>query len=290
VRATASASAASTSTLASTLAAAVIRAELLRQAKRRRTVLGLLTMAVLPVLIVVILLVAGPPERSQGGQTFLSDIATGSGVNFALFSLFVVAQLLLVVVVALFAGDTVASEAQWGSLRYLLLRPVARSVLLRVKLTVAGLYGLLAAALLCASSILSGAVAFGTGGLTTPLGAFLPVGQSLRIYGITSAYVVTQMLVVGALAFMLSTMTDAPLGAVGGAVMIMIVSSVLDAISSLGVLRYGLPTHYSSAWFGLLSSPQETGDMVRGLALQVPWTVVPLAIGWRVFARKDVLS
>jgi len=211
-------------------------------------------------------------------------------VNFALFSLFVVAQLLLVVVVALFAGDTVASEAQWGSLRYLLLRPVGRSVLLRVKLVVAALYGLLAAVLLTVSSLLSGLAAFGSGGLTTPLGAFLPTGESLRIYGIAAAYIVTQLCTAAALAFMLSTMTDSPLGAVGGAVMIVIVSNVLDAISSLGVLRYGLPTHYGSSWFGLLSSPPETGDMVRGLVVQVPWAVVPLAVGWRAFRRKDILS
>jgi len=268
----------------------VIRAELARQAKRRRTVLGLAAMVALPVLIVIILIVSGGPSSDGSGQPLLADLATGSGLNFALFSLFVVAQLLLVVVVALFAGDTVASEAQWGSLRYLLVRPVGRSVLLRVKLTVAVLYGLAAALLLTVSSLVSGWLAFGTGGLTTPLGASLAPGESLRIYGITAAYVVTQMCVVAALAFMLSTMTDAPLGAVGGAVMIVIVSSVLDAISSLGVLRYGLPTHYSSSWFGLLSSPQETSDMVRGLVVQVPWTVVPLALGWRAFRRKDVLS
>ena len=43
---------------------------------------------------------------------------------------------LLVVVVALFCGDTVASEASWGSLRYLLAIPVPRARLLGVKLIV----------------------------------------------------------------------------------------------------------------------------------------------------------
>jgi len=267
-----------------------MRAELARQARRRRTWWALGAMAGLPVLVAVLLLVVGPPARDPGGQTFLSDLATGSGVNFALFSLFVVSQLLLVVVVALFAGDTVASEAQWGSLRYLLVRPVGRSRLLGVKLSAALLYGLLAAALLVGVSLVAGIAAFGTGGLTTPLGAFLPLGESLRIYGLTAAYVVSQLSCVAALAFLLSTQTDAPLGAVGGAVLIMILSSVLDAISSLGVVRYGLPTHYSSAWFGLLSSPQTTGDMVRGLVVQVPWTVIPLLLAWRSFARKDILS
>src|SRR3712207_8787735 len=40
----------------------------------------------------------------------------------------------LVVVVGSFAGDAVAGEASWGTLRYLLVRPVPRGRLLRAKL------------------------------------------------------------------------------------------------------------------------------------------------------------
>jgi len=260
----------------------LIRAELRRQLLRRRTWLGIGAMVVLPVLVAVILVFTGPPHRGTG-TPMLVDLATGSGLNYALFAVSVISQLLLLIVVALFAGDPVASEASWGSLRYLLLRPVPRGQLLRVKLTVGLLLsGVAALALVLAAGL--------SGGLTTPLGASLGTGESLRIFLLTSAYVTSQQLVVAALAFLLSTVTDAPLGAVGGAVLLMIVSSVLDAITSLGVFRYGLPNHYAFSWFGLLSSPQQTAQMVRGLVLQVPWTVVPLALAWRHFARKDILS
>jgi len=267
----------------------LIRAELRRQLLRRRTWLGIGAMVVLPVLVAVILVFTGPPHRGTG-TPMLVDLATGSGLNYALFAVSVISQLLLLIVVALFAGDPVASEASWGSLRYLLLRPVPRGQLLRVKLTVGLLLSGVAALALVLAAGLSGWLAFGGGGLTTPLGASLGTGESLRIFLLTSAYVTSQQLVVAALAFLLSTVTDAPLGAVGGAVLLMIVSSVLDAITSLGAFRYGLPNHYAFSWFGLLSSPQQTAQMVRGLVLQVPWTVVPLALAWRHFARKDILS
>ena len=52
-------------------------------------------------------------------------------------NLFVSAGFLLVVPVALFCGDTVASEASWSSLRYLLAAPVPRARLLWSKLVVA---------------------------------------------------------------------------------------------------------------------------------------------------------
>ena len=45
------------------------------------------------------------------------------------------------------------------------------------------------------------------------------------------------MLVVGTLAFLLSVSTDAPLGAVGGAVLLQILSSILDQIEALGAIR-----------------------------------------------------
>jgi len=91
-------------------------------------------------------------------------------------------------------------------------------------------------------------------------------------------------------AFWFSVRTDAPLGAVGGAVLVVILSNVLDAVTSLGVVRVAFPTHYAFSWFGLLQSPQQTADMVRGIALQVPWTVIPLVLAWRRFARTDILS
>lgn len=263
--------------------------EILRQAKRRRTRVALGTMAGLPILVGVIIDIVGPPA-SNGGSVQLVDIATGSGVNFALFATFIISQLLLVIVVALFAGDTLAIEGQWGSLRYLLIRPVSRARLLTVKLSTALLYGLLATVLVAVTSLVTGVLLFGTKGLTTPLGSLFSTGESYRVFAIVAGYIATQLLTVAALAFMIGTFTDNPLGAVGGAVLIVILSAVLDAISSLGALRYGLPTHYSTSWFGLLDSPQQSADMVRGLVVQVPWTVIPIAIAYRHFGQKDIVS
>ena len=76
---------------------------------------------------------AAGQRRTRGSV----DRATTGGLNFAAFSFFVSAGFLLVVAVALFCGDTVASEASWSSLRYLLAAPVPRARLLRQKLAVA---------------------------------------------------------------------------------------------------------------------------------------------------------
>ena len=76
------------------------------------------------------------------------DLAKASGGNFAVFALFASASFLLVVVVALFFGDTVAAEASWSSLRYLLAAPVPRSRLVRQKAIVAAMLSVAALLLL----------------------------------------------------------------------------------------------------------------------------------------------
>ena len=114
-----------------------LRVELVRQLRRRRTQVAFGLVALLPVILWVAFELAadGPPT----GSLNLVDLAKGSGANFAVFALFASASFLLVVVVALFFGDTVASEASWSSLRYLLAAPIPRARLLRQKAIVAGL-------------------------------------------------------------------------------------------------------------------------------------------------------
>ena len=111
-----------------------LRVEFVRQLKRRRTQLAGLVLLVLPILIAIAFKVGG--NGSNGGAA-LVDIATTGAGNFAMFTEFASVGFLLVVIVALFCGDTVASEASWSSLRYLLAIPVPRARLLRQKLIVA---------------------------------------------------------------------------------------------------------------------------------------------------------
>src|SRR5690606_21728324 len=110
------------------------RVEVVRPLRRRRTAVMFGLLLALP-WILVVAFELGPAGREGGLR--LSDLATQSGLNFAAFCLSVSANFLLVVAVALFCGDTVASEASWSSLRYLLAAPVPRDRLLRQKLIVA---------------------------------------------------------------------------------------------------------------------------------------------------------
>jgi ABC-2 type transport system permease protein len=130
-----------------------LRVELVRQLRRRRTQLAFLILLVLPILIAIAFKVGG--QRGGGGSALVDLATTGAG-NFAMFTEFAAVGFLLVVIVALFCGDTVASEASWSSLRYLLAMPVPRGRLLRQKLIVALILSLGANVFLPAWSYLVG--------------------------------------------------------------------------------------------------------------------------------------
>jgi len=265
-----------------------VRIELVRQLRRRRTQIVFGLIVVLPVIlwIAFALAPAGPPSNSVS----LVDLAKSSGGNFAVFALFASASFLLVVVVALFFGDTVAAEASWSSLRYLLAAPVPRSRLVRQKAIVAAILSFAAVLLLPIVALVVGALAYGTGDLVSPTGESLTFLQGAGRVLLGGVYLAIYLSWTAALALLLSVSTDAPLGAVGGAVLVSILSQILNQITALEGLRDYLPTHYGTAWSDLLATQIDWGDMTRGVFSALCYTAVFSALAvWR-FARKDVTS
>ena len=111
----------------------------------------------------------------------------------------------------------------------------------------------------------------------------------LRLAGAT-AYIAISLLFVASVAFLLSVSTDAPLGAVGGAVLLSIVSSILDQIDALGTIRNFLPTHYSDAWVGLLSTPVQYDPMILGVISALTFATAFFGLAFWQFTRKDIVS
>ncbi|MFF1449418.1 ABC transporter permease [Streptomyces sp. NPDC058274] len=266
-----------------------LRVELIRQLKRRRTLVMGAVLGLLPFVLVIAFAIGGEPG-SRNGQVSLMDTATASGANFAAVNLFVSAGFLLVVPVALFCGDTIASEASWSSLRYLLAAPVPRARLLWSKLVVALGLSLAAMVLLPVVALAVGTAAYGWGPLEIPTGGALSTGTAAQRLLIVVAYIFVSQLVTAGLAFWLSTRTDAPLGAVGGAVGLTIVGNVLDAVTALGDWRDFLPAHWQFAWADAVQPNPEWGGMIQGTAVSVTYALVLFALAFRGFRRKDIVS
>jgi ABC-2 type transport system permease protein len=272
------------------------RVELIRQLKRKRTLVALILVIALP-LIVVTAVKFGPSSDNNGGGGGFGDgdldlvgLATSGGWNFALTMMFFASGFLLLILVAMFAGDTVASEASWSTLRYLLIAPVPRRRLLSIKLAVALLLSFASIVVLVVFSYLVGLIAFGSGNLSTPTAGVFSNSEALWRMSIISVYIFITLLFAAGIAFLLSVLTDVPLGAVGGAVVIVIVCNILDAIDALGDLRQWLPTDYGAAWIGALNREIDWTGMSRGVAYSVVSFIVFVTIAYWRFDRKDITS
>lgn len=150
-----------------------LRVEAMRQLRRRRTLVIGAVLAALPFVMLAAFQIGGTPSRPD--RTTFIDLATASGPNFAATMLFVGTGFLLVIPVALFCGDTVASEASWSSLRYLLAAPVPRARLLVRKFAVGLAFSAVAVAMLPLIGLLVGTAAYGWGTSSCPPGpAFRP--------------------------------------------------------------------------------------------------------------------
>src|SRR6478672_9347669 len=110
-----------------------LRSELWLIFGRRRNWAGLAVLASLPIIIGVSVRI-DPPGGGGGGPDFFASI-TSNGLFVALAALTVELPLFLPLAVAAISADTIAGEANLGTLRYLLAVPVGRTRMLAVKYT-----------------------------------------------------------------------------------------------------------------------------------------------------------
>jgi len=271
------------------------RLEMYRQIKRKRTLFSYLFVISLPVIVALAVKFgtsgnSSGPTRFGSGTADLIGLATKGAANFTTTMFYFATPFLLIAVISIFNGDTVASEASWSTLRYLLAAPVPRTRLLVQKLKVSLTLSLAGVVLLIVTSWVVGAITFGFAPMQTPLGVTLSNSIAIERIVIIGCYLALVLLSVAGLAFYLSVSTDVPLGAVGGAIGIIILSNILDAISGLGSIRNWLPTHYSFSWFDALSSSIDWTQMIRGVSYSIVLFSIFTSLAVIKFNKKDITS
>ncbi|MGA9749167.1 MAG: ABC transporter permease [Nocardioides sp.] len=271
----------------------MIRVELVKLMRRPRTWVVLALLNALPTLVAVLLAVTDLGPRPGEGPAFLSAVLT-DGTLYPLAALAIVLPLFMPVAVAVVAGDAVAGEAQTGTLRYILVRPVSRTRLLVAKLVSVVAFVLLAVVVVAAVGYVVGVLLLGKGdasGLVTGLsGSSLTTTQVVERTLLSIGYVTLSMLGVAGLALFLSTLTDSSLGAALGALVFLIASTLLLTLDAAAVLQPYLPTRYWLAFVDLFRDPILWRDVLRGLLLQGVYLTVFLGAAWANFTTKDITS
>ena len=267
----------------------MIGVELRKMLRRPRTWASIGLLAALPTIVAVFLAVSDVAPRPGTGPAFLSAVLA-NGALYPAAALAIVLPLFLPVAVAVIAGDAVAGEAQAGTLRYLLIRPVGRTRLLVAKLVSVAAYTLLAVVIVAVTAYAVGTQLFGSGPLPSTSGTQLSTAQATIRTVLAVLYVGWSMLGVAAVALFLSTVTDSPLAAALGAIALLVTSGVLVGLEASASVQPYLPTRYWLSFVDLFRDPVLWRDLIRGTALQGVYIVVFLGAAWANLMTKDVTS
>jgi ABC-2 type transport system permease protein len=278
----------------------VIALEITKQARRPR---GRVTLGAMAVIAAVLTVVIGISRATIGERVgdWGSVVSDTSGLTMPLIALSAMLLFLLPLAVAIFAGESVAGEASWGSLRYLLARPVPRWRVLGAKAAVAAAFSIAAVVTVVLISLATGVIAFGWHPLTvldlqhtTPFvvasARFTPLAALGRI-GLGTAFVTATLASTFAFALMLSTFTRSPFSAVAGGVGLSLFSRALDNVPGLHSLSPWLPVTDSGTtlWTGFFTRPMQTAGLAHVLEVQAGFTAAFLAVALARFCRADIL-
>src|SRR3954467_2511273 len=256
---------------------------------RPRTWLTVALLSGLPVIVGIFLRTTGVGPRPGQGPALLTDVLS-NGTLFPAAALALILPIFLPVATAVIAGDTIAGEANAGTLRYLLVRPVSRSWLLFSKLVTVVVFVFLAVLAVAGIGFVAGATLFGLQPVTSVSGSTLTTTDIVMRTILTIVYIAVSMLGLASIAVFASTRTDSPLAAALAALATFVTSQVLDLIDAARVIRPYLPTHYWLSFIDLFRDPILWHNLARGFGLQAGYIVVFLGLAWASFSTKDITS
>jgi ABC-2 type transport system permease protein len=277
----------------------MIAVEFAKQIRRVRTWVVAAICVIIPFLIGLGFELGG--NKNGGGGDGLNFVTHQSGIVIGIFALSFSSVLLIPIVFAIFTGEPIASEARWGSLRYLLVRPVTRPRVLGSKLGVSIVLAVGTTVLIPITGTIVGIAFFGLhpvhtfvigSGSSVVSGASvatLPIGSALGRLLLATAYTLFSMLSVVGVATLVGVATENALAAMSSGIGLYIVSAILDALPGLSRIHPLLPVHYLEAWTNLFVPGGSLEGMLHGVISAGIWGVVPLFLAFRIFQRKDIL-
>src|SRR6476661_10278692 len=145
--------------------------------RRRRNIAGLAVLAAVPILIAVAVKSTASQPGSDAPDFFQS--ITENGLFVSLSALTIELGLFLPLAVSVVSGDSIAGEANIGTLRYLLVTPVTRLRLLLVKYAGIVVGAFVATYIVTLVGMVMGLILFGGGPMTLLSGTQISFGAGL---------------------------------------------------------------------------------------------------------------
>ena len=189
-------------------------------------------------------------------------------------------------ITALVAGDIVSSEDANNTLKMILTRSTTRSTIYWAKTLAAATYAVALLAVLFATAIIGSLLAWGTARGHPPRRYAHRGGHALGLALLAYATYLLPLAVLVGVAVFLSTVTRNSAAAIVGTVIFSLAFQGVAALPGIKQADNWLLPKQFQAWEALFG---QAGESIGRAALMCAlYTLVPLLVGWAVFARRDV--
>lgn len=227
-------------------------------------------------------------RNGYAAQQFITSLTV------ATVMLFPIAYVLLPLYVSLVGGDLVAKEAEDGTLRMILSRPISRFRLLMVKWVAGVIFSALLVVALGVIGVGFASLFFPWGGLFAfvpgELFSVLDPAAGLRHYAAAHVLLTVKASTVLGLAFMFSCFNVKPAAATILALSVTFVSFVLMQIPFFRDLQPWFFTYHLNVWQNLLASPVPWAKVFMSGSILVGFNLTFLVIGCTAFQVRDIKS
>jgi len=255
-----------------------------------------------------------------GGKEYVGLLMTGMGDSFesiptddilnGYMVCFIILNLLLIhvpILVALVAGDAIAGEANMGTLRLLISKPITRVKLLGVKFIASSFYTLLLLIWVAVLSLFLSMLLFGTNWLAVPRELefnIIEASDVLWRYVAAFGFAFISLICVASLAFMMSVFSDNAVGPIVATVCVIIVFTILTQLQipfyDETIKPYLFTTHMLG-WKGLFYVQASEGETIKGsvenisaiiksAVILIGYTAFFLLVAVWYFRKKNILS
>jgi ABC-2 type transport system permease protein len=272
--------------------------ELLKIAYKPRSYIGIAGITVIIAIVLFAMklegkfymsLITGQFEQSL---TFEGNILNGNLIGFIILNMLIIHIPLLI---AFVTGDLVSGEADMGTVRLLLTKPIGRTSILFSKFMAGCVYTFIIVVWLAFMAVVIGKALFGVGDLIVLNSDGLVILQENDLWwrfmcGFIMSFL--SLVTVATLALTLSCFSDNSIGPIITTMGIILLFTVIGSmdIPMFDIVRPYMFTTHMAAWRCFFSAPVASAQIVSSTIILLTHIAVLLGIATYKFNTKDILS
>ena len=272
--------------------------ELFKIFRKPRTYIAFVAIAAIIFLVQLAFYLDGEKYMSFMMASFETAFTFEGRMMNGYFIFFIILQTLLVhvpLLISLVAGDMVAGEANMGTLRLLVAKPVSRSSIILGKFWSTCIYTVFLLTFMAIVGLFGSVLLFGTSDLLIfKTDKLLLIDRSDVLWRYAAAYgfAALSMITVASLAFLFSVLAENSIGPIIAAMSVIIVSTILTTmdIPFFNGMKPYLFTNHMLNWKGFFDRPVDKPEVLKSALFLIAHITLFVSLSIYIFRKKDILS